>query len=85
MTIKSLTITEGAYEALKTLKHGDESFSDVILRISKEKIGLAARYLGVLKLTDKETEEWKLNIKRWHEEFNKEASERIKKIRKRLE
>ena len=85
MTIKSLTITEEAYEALKRLKFTNESFSEVILRISKEKIGLVTKYLGALKMSEEEAEEWIKSIKKWRGEFDEESSERIKNIRKRLE
>ena len=33
MVIKSLTITEKAYESLKRLKSGNESFSEIILKV----------------------------------------------------
>ena len=37
---------------LKSWKHGDESFSDVILRAGNAKKGAAARFCGALKGTD---------------------------------
>ena len=37
MATKTITVTEGAYEALKALKGSNESFSKTILRISKRK------------------------------------------------
>lgn len=52
MVIKSLTVTEDAYDALKALKYGDESFSETILRISSDKRGNAAKFFGALKDTD---------------------------------
>lgn len=48
MTIKSSTITEDGYPIHKTVKHGDESFNEVILHLSREKIGLTAKYFGAL-------------------------------------
>lgn len=36
MVYKTLTISEKAYNALKKLKRNNESFSDVILRITKK-------------------------------------------------
>ena len=79
MVIKSLTITEGAYEALKTLKHGDESFSDIILRLSSDKIGYAAKFFGALKTSDEEVRKWKNRIKERHIEIEKEFSKRAKR------
>lgn len=36
MAHKSLTISEDAYNALRNLKNENESFTDVILRLSKQ-------------------------------------------------
>ena len=35
--VKTITIMDDAYEALKRLKKKDESFSDIIRRVGKEK------------------------------------------------
>ncbi len=48
MVIKSLTITEDAYNVLKRNKRGDESFSEVILRVGKKAPDLD-KYFGILK------------------------------------
>lgn len=37
MVVKTITVTEDAYEALKSWKDAHESFSDVILRVTKKK------------------------------------------------
>lgn len=37
MVTKTLTITEDAYERLKAHKRGDESFSDVVNRLSESR------------------------------------------------
>ena len=37
MTVKTITVTEDAYEALKSLKESDESFSKTILRVAAKK------------------------------------------------
>lgn len=81
MVIKSLTITEDAYDALKTLKHGDESFSDVILRTASEKVGAAAKYFGALKMPEEESKAWLGNIKESRKSLNKNFEERRKRIR----
>ncbi len=62
MTIKSLTITEDAYDILKSLKYANESFSDVILRIGKSNFSVLDKYFGILK--EKDAEEWIKEIKK---------------------
>jgi len=84
MTIKSLTITEKAYDALKALKHGDESFSEVILRTSQDKIGAAAKCFGALKMSSEESKEFRKRIKEGRKAIEKEFDERAKEIRRRL-
>ncbi len=37
MTVKTITVTEEAYRSLKARKTGEESFSDVILRLTKRR------------------------------------------------
>ncbi|HEY4704396.1 MAG TPA: antitoxin VapB family protein [Thermoplasmata archaeon] len=37
MTVKTITVTQEAYRRLKAHKTGDESFSDVILRLTKRR------------------------------------------------
>jgi len=49
MSTKTITITEEAYEFFKKLKHKDESFSQLFLRLAKKK-GVAQRYFGSLHL-----------------------------------
>jgi len=80
MTIKSLTITEMAYDALKRLKHGDESFSDVIVRVSSERVGAAARYCGALKQSSEDLQKWKSAVKSRRAELDKELVARAKRF-----
>lgn len=83
MTIKSLTITEGAYETLKRIKHGDESFSDVILRIGTEKKNHLDKYVGILKMSNSEVAEVLQGIKKRRKEMDIEFTqkqERLKRI-----
>ena len=78
MTIKSLTITEDAYDALKMLKQGDESFSEIILRLSQEKIGAAAKFFGALKNTN--IHALREKIKERRKEIEKEYVQRSNKL-----
>lgn len=84
MAIKSLTVTEDAYDALKTLKRGDESFSEAILRLSKEKIGLAAKFFGAIKMSPSEFNAWKAKMKERRAVIETEFKIRSKKIREKL-
>ena len=47
MVVKTITITEHAYEMLKRLKNKDESFSDVITRVAKNRSELG-KFFGLL-------------------------------------
>ena len=46
MATKTITVTEGAYEAVKSLKARSESFSELFMRISKRKP--LSSFFGVL-------------------------------------
>jgi len=76
MVIKSLSITEDAYEALKAIKYGDESFSDVILRLSHEKIGAAAKFCGIWKDKPEITRRLRANLQKRRAELEREFAER---------
>ncbi len=49
--VKTITVTDDAYEMLKKMKSGDESFSEVIKRVAKPTFRLRD-YLGVLSKED---------------------------------
>lgn len=80
MTIKSLTITEEAYNAIKSLKHGDESFSGVLVRIAKEKKGRAANFFGALEGGSSQAKKWKEQIKLRRFEIEKEFKKRSEEM-----
>ncbi|MBI2631892.1 hypothetical protein HYW75_02730 [Candidatus Pacearchaeota archaeon] len=84
MVVKTITVTEEAYNALKHLKKDEQSFSEIIIEISSEKKGDISGFLGILKNKSKELAEMRKEIKKRKGEINKESSEREKKIRKRL-
>ncbi|HLD72934.1 MAG TPA: antitoxin VapB family protein [Candidatus Nanoarchaeia archaeon] len=48
MTTKTITITEDAYTSITSLKSEEESFSNLFIRLAREKSG-AEKYLGILK------------------------------------
>ena len=81
MTIKSLTITEDAYEALKRNKHGDESFSEAILRITEKKTEHLTKYFGSLKESGLDAEQWIRAIKKRRKEITKKAEEKTQYLK----
>lgn len=78
MAIKSLTVTEEAYDALKKQKIGEESFSQIILRVTKTKKGHVGNFFGALK--EKEGEELQKRVKENRKEFDKLQKEREKRL-----
>lgn len=48
MATKTITVTEEAYASIKGLKSDTESFSNLFVRLAKEK-SVADKYFGVLK------------------------------------
>lgn len=83
MVIKSVTVTEEAYNALKRMKKSHESFSKAILRISQKREGSASKYAGVLK--DYDLKKLKCSIKKRREDIEKEFRERQRKFKKVIE
>jgi predicted CopG family antitoxin len=71
MATKTISITQEAYEALLREKINKESFTDIILRVTK-KSGKIADCFGAWKMTDKEeeaiqielAEDWRLTQER---------------------
>jgi len=59
MTSKTITISEDAYERLKSLKEEDESFSDVINKLTRDRSLL--EIAGIL--SEDEADELEENIK----------------------
>jgi predicted CopG family antitoxin len=56
MGVKTITVTEEAYRLLAKEKKGDESFSQVIKRLAKER-GRLSDSLGAWKMSDDEAEQ----------------------------
>ncbi len=81
MVIKSLTITEDAYNALKAMKREDESFSEVIIRVKKKQVILVEECFGVMKMSDKELKETLDNLKRIREETGRDFEKRAEKLK----
>lgn len=74
MTVKTITVTEVAYETLKRMKVEDESFSEAIIRIGSEKKSISD-FLGLLKDSDESAEKMQLRAA----ETRKRISESMRK------
>ncbi len=80
MTVKTITVTEDAYEALKSKKEPNESFSEAILRITKRRP--LSEFYGILK--GESGEEFEKAIMERRKAHTKSHLERIERIRKEL-
>ncbi|MEK6855004.1 MAG: antitoxin VapB family protein [Nanoarchaeota archaeon] len=81
MSTKTISITEEAYKRLANLRKSNESFSEIISRIT-----------GRVKLSDfhgilskESADELEKNIKKLREEHNKSFIKRIKNIKKEFD
>jgi predicted CopG family antitoxin len=67
MGVKTITVTEEAYRLLAKEKKEDESFSQVIKRLAKER-GRLSDSLGAWKMSDDEAEQLFSSLRRnWKE------------------
>lgn len=68
--VKVISLSNKAYSTLKALKRGDDSFSDVVLKIAeKEKKPSIMDLAGKWPLSDEETEKIKKEIARSRKHF----------------
>lgn len=81
MAVKTITITEEAYSLLRRAKAAEESFSEVIIRITKGRKVDLKKYAGVL--SEKRAEELKSFVKKTREKASLDAKERMKDVRSR--
>ena len=78
--VKTITVTDDAYEALKKMKTGDESFSEVIKRVAKPTFNIRD-YLGILPKDDVERARKALRERK--AAFSKDIEERRKRVHSR--
>ncbi|MBI4140804.1 antitoxin VapB family protein [Candidatus Woesearchaeota archaeon] len=83
MVVKTITVTEDAYDAMHHLKHEGESFSELFLRLSSKPI-LVKDIVGILQHTPEEARAFAERVKKIHEELGKGWEERIADVRARL-
>ncbi len=80
MAIKTITITEDAYNCVSRLKHENESFSKLFLRLGERKLQVKD-LIGAIKITEKEAKEWQEQIGESRENLNKDMGERYAHFR----
>jgi len=70
MAVKTITVTEDAYEIIKRFKEGEESFSDLFLRISKKPI-TAKDFISAFHISPEESKEFRKRVLLAHEDLGK--------------
>jgi predicted CopG family antitoxin len=83
MTVKTITVTEDAYNAMKNMKKTYESFSDLFIRLGSRPIKLRD-IVGILKHTPEEAEEFRRRVLGARERLNKDLGRHIEDVRSRL-
>ncbi len=67
--VKTITVTNEAYEAIKNIKESNESFSDLFNRISKKK-ALTKDLFGMMEKSSTSYEDVKRKMKEDRKRFN---------------
>lgn len=80
VAVKTITVTEEAYEALKSMKEEGESFSEAILRIRGKRS--LREFIGIL--SDEAAEEMEKAIREARREHERFHRERMRKLRSEL-
>ncbi len=75
MAVKTITITEKAYNTLKAMKKGDESFSEEINRIGEEKKSIFD-FVGLLKHSEQGTEELQEKVRKTRKQLSESFERR---------
>ena len=84
MVVKTVTITEGSYNKLKRLKRENESFSELFNRIADERLNVASRFRGIVKISANEIAEWRKNLATSKKSFSGEAIKKQKRLEARM-
>lgn len=84
MVVKTITVTEEAYNALRRMKKEDQSFSEIIIEVSKEKSNSLDKFFGILKDSSAELDLMRKKVEEGRKRADKDTREKIKKLRKQL-
>ncbi len=84
MVVKTVTITEESYNKLKRLKRESESFSDLFNRIADERLNVASRFRGIVKMSSQEVNEWRKSLAESKKLFSFDAAKKQQKLEKRM-
>lgn len=82
--VKTITITEEAYNMLKCLKRNEQSFSEIIIEVSKDKKCDLSKFFGILKNRGKELDILKEKVKDYRNNFTKESKKRMESLDKQM-
>lgn len=83
MAIKTITVTEDAYSRIKSLKHPEESFSQLFLRLSGEKKRVKD-IVGILGYSGEKAAEMQARLKKRREEISRDMEARKNAIARQL-
>ena len=76
MTVKTITVSEEAYEAFKSLKSSNESFSDLMMRVAKRRP--LSDFFGIL--SPETADRMEKTIRKMRDKRNLAHKARIKRI-----
>ncbi len=83
MAIKTITVTENAYDTIKRLKSEDESFSDLFLRLGERYLTIN-QVRGILNATPEDAAAFSKRVKQIREELGKGMEKRMENVRSRF-
>lgn len=84
MAVKTITITEDAYETIKRMKAEDESFSELFRRLGKRRFTIDDA-AGMLKIGEREAAAFQERIRQMRSAFDVDMRRRMERVRARLE
>lgn len=83
MTVKTITITQSAYDCIKSMKRGEESFSELFLRIGGRSLTIKD-LAGVLHHNPEEAKSFRDKVWNARKESGKGLGGRVADVRSRL-
>lgn len=83
MAVKTITVTEDAYETIKRMKSDEESFSELFLRLGHKQLSVRDM-LGILKESPEEGAAFAERVRRIRQGTDESSERRVKDVRSRL-